>query len=182
MYKNILVTGRPRVGKSTLIWRVVDNLKRLGCGDVGGFYTLDIRRDNERVGFSIRTIDGKSGRLAEVGLESRYRLGKYGIDMESFENVALPALEHAIGQQQLVVVDEIGFMEIKSRRFQELVIRALQSPSPVLGSIMRKPCYFADDIKKRDDVRLIAVRSDNRDVLVSEITAALTPLLAASVS
>ncbi len=178
--KNILLTGRPRVGKSTLICHVVENLKRLGHNAIGGFYTLDVHRDDQRVGFSINTIDGKTGRLAEIGLASRYRLGKYGIDMESFENVALTALEDAIARKQLVVIDEIGFMEIKSKRFQQLVIRALDGPSPVLGTIMRKAFYFADDIKKRQDVQLVTVSADNRDALVSEITGMLTPLLAES--
>jgi nucleoside-triphosphatase len=168
------------VGKSTLICRVVQNLTRLRHSAIGGFYTLDLRRDDQRVGFSINTIDGKTGRLAEVGLASRHRLGKYGIDMTSFENVALTALEDAIAQNQLVVIDEIGFMEIKSKRFQQLVIQALDSPSPVLGTIMRKPFYFADDIKKRDDVWLITVHAGNRDTLISEITDMLTPMLTVS--
>ena len=165
------------MGKSTLICHIVENLKRLSYNDIGGFYTLDVRRDNERIGFSINTLDGRSGRLAEVGFRSRHRLGKYGIDMVSFESVALNALEEAITREQLVVIDEIGFMEIKSKRFQQLVIRALDSPSPVLGSIMRKSFCFADEIKKRDDVQLITVRVDNRDVLLPEITGMLTPLL-----
>ncbi len=180
MQKNILLTGRPRVGKSTLICHVVDNLKRLGYNTIGGFYTLDVCRDNERIGFSINTIDGKTGRLAEVGFASRYRLGKYGIDMANFETVALTALEDAITRQQLVVIDEIGFMELKSRHFQQLVVRALDGPSPVLGTIIRKPFYFADDIKKRDDVQVITVRADNRDTLVSEITDMLMSLLVVS--
>lgn len=178
--KNILLTGRPRVGKSTLICRVVENLKRVGHNNMGGFYTLDVRRNNERIGFSIQTLNGKSGRLAEVGLVSRYRLGKYGIDMASFEHVALTALEAAIAREQLVVIDEIGFMEIKSQRFQRLVIRALDSSSPVLATIMRKSFHFADAIKKRNDVRLITVRADNRDTLVSDITDMLAPRLALS--
>jgi nucleoside-triphosphatase len=157
----------------------VENLKHLGHNEIGGFYTLDVRRNNERIGFSINTLDGRRGRLAEVGLVSRYRLGKYGIDMASFENVALNALEEAITRKQLVVIDEIGFMELKSQRFQQLVTRALDSSSPVLATIMRKAFYFADDIKKHNDVQLITMRVDNRDTLVSEITAMLRPLLAA---
>lgn len=176
--KNILLTGRPRVGKSTLVCRVVDNLKRLGYSGLGGFYTLDIRRDAERIGFTINTLDGRSGRLAEVGLASRYRLGRYGIDMASFEKVALNALEAAIHHKRLVVIDEIGFMELKSRRFQQLVIRALDSPTPVLATIMGKSFYFADDVKKRGDVSLITVRADNRDSLVIQIAETLAPLLA----
>jgi nucleoside-triphosphatase len=98
--KNILITGRPRVGKSTLVMRVTGKLRELGHTDIGRFYTLEKRQEGKRIGFDIQTLDGRVGRLALVGLESRYRLGKYGIDMECFEAVALTALEDAIKKGQ----------------------------------------------------------------------------------
>ncbi len=171
--KNILLTGRPRVGKSTLVMRVTERLKGLGHADMGGFYTLEKSREGKRVGFNIRTLDGREGRLAEAGLESRFRLGRYGIDMESFEAVALSALEGALEKGHMVVVDEIGYMELKSRRFRHLVERALESPRPLLATVMRSRFDFPDSIKARDDVTLITVRVDNRDRLVDEIVGML---------
>lgn len=166
------------MGKSTLVRRVVENLTQFGISTIGGFYTLEMRSGTARTGFTIHTIDGRTGRLAEVGLPSRHRLGRYGIDLAQFETVALTALEQAIAQQHLVVIDEIGFMELKSRGFQQLVRRALDGPSPVLATIMGKPFYFADEIKQRDDVELITVRADNRDALVLQISDELKrPLL-----
>ena len=91
--KNILLTGRPRVGKSTLVRRVIERLRNLGFTTMGGFYTLEVAEGGTRLGFDIHTLDGRIGRLARVGLESRHRLGKYGIDLEQFESVAIPALE-----------------------------------------------------------------------------------------
>lgn len=173
--KKILLTGRPRVGKSTIIQRVVERLRGAGFKDIGGFYTSEIRRTGERIGFAINTLNGKVGRLAEVGFESPYRLGKYGIDMESFDTIALRALEDAIpptfpqGGERLIVIDEIGYMELKSRRFRELVIKAMDSPAFVLATIMRSRFDFANDIKARPDVEVIVVRVDNRDRLVDEI-------------
>lgn len=167
--KNILLTGRPRVGKSTIIQRVVERLKDRGFKNIGGFYTAEIRVNNERVGFMINTIDGRRGRLAEVGFESPYRLGRYGIDLKSFEDIALTSLEDAIKGGGLIVIDEIGYMELKSRRFRELVIKALDSPAPVLATIMRSRFDFPEMIKSREDVELITVRVDNRDRLVDEI-------------
>lgn len=99
--KNILLTGRPRVGKSTIIQKVVERLRSTGFTNIGGFYTSEIRKGGEHVGFAINTIDGKVGRLAEVGFESPYRLGKYGIDMEAFERIALAFLEDAISNPKL---------------------------------------------------------------------------------
>jgi nucleoside-triphosphatase THEP1 len=173
MRKNILLTGRPRVGKSTLIQRVVERLRQEGLLAIGGFYTAEMSRHGERVGFSINTLDGRIGRLAEIGLESRYRLGRYGIDMEGFEGIALTALEEAIRAGGLIVIDEIGYMELKSRRFRELVVRALDSPAPVLATILRSKSDFGDGLKARHDVELITVRVENRDQLVDEIVAKL---------
>ena len=167
--KNILLTGRPRVGKSTLIRKVVERLKELGYKNIGGFYTLEVRKEGERAGFSINTLNGKTGRLAEAGFESRFRLGRYGIDMESFEGVAVKALADAIDKADLIAIDEIGFMELKSRRFRELLIKALDSPKPVIATIMRSRYEFVDRIKEREDTETMVVRVENRDGLLGEV-------------
>lgn len=167
--KNILITGRPRVGKSTIIHRVVESLKSLGYTDIGGVYTPEMSLEGKRVGFSIQTLDGRVGRLAEVGLQSRFTLGRYGIDMEQFESIALSALEDSIRQSKMVVIDEIGYMELKSHRFRELVLEALNAKPPVLATIMRSHFAFPDAIKARNDVMLITVKVENRDRIVDEI-------------
>lgn len=94
--KNLLLTGCPRVGKSTLVRRIVERLRELGVTRMVGFYTLEVSQEGKRVGFDINTLDGRIGRLAREGFESRHRLGRYGLDMERFESVAVPALEEAI--------------------------------------------------------------------------------------
>lgn len=174
--KNILITGRPRVGKSTLILRVVEEaLKREGCLP-GGFYTLEVRDGGNRIGFNINTLDGKTGVLARVGLDSSYRLGKYGIDVGQFEEIALAALSDAIEKREIIVIDEIGYMELKSRRFRELVIRALDSQKPLIATVMKNRFDFPDSIKARGDTEVVTVRVDNRDILVNEIAGSLKRL------
>ncbi|MBI5286816.1 MAG: AAA family ATPase, partial [Deltaproteobacteria bacterium] len=144
---------------------------------IGGFYTLEVRRGGERVGFSINTLDGRSGRLAEAGLESRFRLGKYRIDMEQFESIALSALEDAINKGDMIVIDEIGYMELKSHRFRELVQKAINSPQPLLATIMKSRYDFADAMKSRRDVELITVKVENREGLVDEVVGRVKDLL-----
>ena len=173
--KNILLTGRPRVGKSTLILKVVERLKKEGSLP-GGFYTNEVREGGSRIGFNIDTLDGKTGVLARVGLESSYRLGKYGIDMEQFEDIALAALEDAIEKSEVIIIDEIGYMELKSKRFLDLVLMALDSQKPVLATVMKNRFDFPDSIKARDDTEVIIVRVDNRDILVDKITGLLKKL------
>ena len=175
--KNILITGRPRVGKSTIIKKVVERFRLLGYTKMGGFYTSEMVKDGRRAGFVIHTLDGRSGRLAEIGLESRYTLGKYGIDLAAFESIALSALEDAINLGYLVVIDEIGFMELKSRRFRELVSNALTLSPPVIATIMRSSFDFPDTIKAREDVTLITVRVENRDRVVDQIVEMVRDLI-----
>ncbi len=167
--KNILLTGRPRVGKSTIIKGVVERLRSAGYKNIGGFFTSEMSRDGQRIGFSINTLNGRVGRLAEVGFESPYRLGRYGIDMKSFEDIALTALEDAIKTGGLIVIDEIGYMELKSPRFRGLVVKAMDSPPFVLATIMRNKFDFPDRIKARGDVEIITVRVDNRDAVVDKL-------------
>jgi len=173
--KNILLTGRPKAGKSTLVLKVVETLKKEGCLP-GGFYTMEVREGESRIGFNINTLEGKTGILARVGLESSYRLGKYGIDMEQFEEIALAALEYAIEKREIIIIDEIGYMELKSRRFRDLVLMALDSEKPVLATVMKNRFDFPDSIKARDDTEVIRVRVDNRDILVDKITGSLKKL------
>ena len=78
MGKAILLTGRPRVGKTTIIKDVVRKLP----GRAGGFYTEEMRERGRRQGFKIVTLDGREGILAHVGIKSRMRVSKYGVTVQ----------------------------------------------------------------------------------------------------
>ncbi|PYL56298.1 MAG: AAA family ATPase, partial [Verrucomicrobia bacterium] len=106
MTKKILLTGRPGCGKTTLIKRVVDELAL----PAGGFYTEEIRRRGERVGFKIITLSGEEAVFADVDFKTPQRLGKYGLDLAALETVGVEALRTAVRGRQLVVIDEIGPM------------------------------------------------------------------------
>lgn len=167
--KNILLAGRPRVGKSTLLFHTIEKLRQIDISDIGGFYTLEVSSGGKRIGFDINTLDGRIGCLARIGLDSPCHLVKYGIDMKQFESIALSALEDAIKNKSVIVVDEIGYMELKSMWFRELIEKALNSPKPVIATIMRNRFDFTDKIKAREDVMLITVTAENRDRLINDI-------------
>jgi len=98
MKKHILLTGKPGVGKTTVIKKIVP---LLGV-DAGGFYTEEIRVMDRRMGFRIVTLDGKDGILAHVDCNSNYKVGKYRVDLDSFEKVAIPALEKAVKDKSII--------------------------------------------------------------------------------
>jgi nucleoside-triphosphatase len=157
----VLLTGRPGIGKTTLIRRFLASVRV----QAGGFYTEEIRRGGQRLGFSLNLLSGRRCVLASVEIAGRWRVGKYGVDVRTFESAAVPEIEDAISQNRLIVVDEIGKMELFSERFQEVVRRALDSPAPVLATILSRPHPFADEIRRRRDVTILEVTPANRDRL-----------------
>ena len=165
MTKKILLTGRPGCGKTTLIKRVVDELAL----PAGGFYTEEIRQRGERVGFKIITLSGEEAVFADVDFRTPQRLGKYGLDLAALETVGVEALRTAVRGRQLVVIDEIGPMEIRSPVFCDVVNDALDSGEPILGTITARSFPFTNAIKKRHDVTLIEVRPNNREQLALEL-------------
>lgn len=95
--KNVLVTGRPGVGKTSVVEAVAREFPQAG----GGFTTSEIRERGVREGFRVTTLDGKSAVLAHVNFRERVRVGKYGVDVPAFEQLALPAMEDAILRRRI---------------------------------------------------------------------------------
>ncbi len=166
MTEKVLLTGRPGCGKTTLIKRVVSNLARRA----GGFYTEEIREGRTRAGFKIVTLDGEEAVFAHVDLKTPEHVGKYGLDLSALERIGVGAVHQALQARRLVVIDEIGPMEIRSLIFRDAVNEALDSEVPLLATIFARPLPFTEAIKSRPDVTLIEVRRDKRERLVSELS------------
>jgi nucleoside-triphosphatase len=161
----LLITGRPGSGKTTLIKRVLEKLSQ----PAGGFYTEEIREHGTRVGFKIVTLDGQEAVLAHVDFTAPERVSKYGLDLRGLEKIGVNAIHAAMKARQLIVIDEIGPMEIRSATFRDAVIEALDSDNPVLATIFARPLPFTEKLKRRHDVTLIELRPDNRTKLVSQL-------------
>ena len=166
MRPHILLTGKPRVGKTTLLKQIIQDLK--SCG---GFYTEEIIEDGRRIGFKIKTLDGKEGILAKEDLKSRYRLGKYRINLEDLEKIGIETIENALNDKEIVVIDEIGKMELFSQAFKDIVLKALDSDKRVIGVIHRGRLRFLNAIKSRKDVLVFKVNLDNHKELLNKISA-----------
>ena len=162
---NIFITGKPGVGKTTLIKELAETLS----GKAEGFYTEEVRKEGVRTGFSVKTLDGKIGTLAGIDVKSPYRVSKYNVDLEDFESVALPAVELALANSRTVIIDEIGPMELYSERFKEVVVKALDSQSRVVATIKMKGLSFVDKLKSRDDVVLYTLTYNNRKEILRNI-------------
>ena len=166
MSQRVLLTGRPGSGKTTLIKRILNEVPQR----FGGFYTEEIRDHGARVGFKVVALGGGEAVFAHVDFKTPERLGKYALDLSALEAVGVNAIRKAVHGERLIVIDEIGPMEIRSAPFREAVVDALDSELPVLATIFLRSLPFTDAIKSRPDVELIEVRPNNREELVPQMS------------
>jgi len=166
MVKNIFITGLPGCGKTTLIKEILKELKI----PAKGFFTEEIRKGKERIGFKIVTLNGKEGILAEKGFKSPYRVSKYGVILKDLEEIGVREIEEGLKGDFLIVVDELGKMELFSNKFREVILKALDSQkNKILGTIMLKPNPFCDKIKQRKDTKILYLTRENRERIKKEI-------------
>lgn len=164
--EKILLCGPPGIGKTTVIKRLAEHLAGSACG----FYTEEIRKFGSRLGFRIVSLDGKSGLLAHVARADGPRVGKFRVDVAQFEDVALPALGE---KGEVVLVDEIGKMELHSEHFKMAVDRLFEGERSVIATVASASHSFTDRLKRRPDVDLFEVTRYNRFRLPEVILARL---------
>jgi len=160
-----LLTGMPGTGKTSIIRQVISQSNR----NAGGFYTEEIRSVGIREGFRIVTLDGKDGILAHIAIDSPFRVGKYGVDISVLDNIGVESIYNAIKNNELIVIDEIGKMELFSPRFITAVQDALNSPKRVLGTITLKPHPLADAIRLSKSIRVAELTRNNQKYVLAEI-------------
>jgi len=165
MIKNIFISGLPGCGKTTLIIEILKELKI----PARGFFTEEIRRGGKRIGFKIITLSGKEGILAHVDIKSPFKVSKYGVNLKDLEEIGVKEIERSLKENFLIVVDEIGKMEIFSSKFREAILKALNSKNKVLGTIMLKENPFCDKIKQRKDTKVFYLTRENREKIKKEI-------------
>jgi len=165
-----LISGKPGAGKTTLVQKII---KRMESINMAGFYTSEIRATGSRLGFELQGLNGGCRTLAHVEIDSQqHRVGRYGVDKDGFEKF-LATLDLFNPDVELIVIDEIGKMELFSNRFRNLVCDALNADKQVLATIPLKGNDSIRGIKKRPDIHLLEVTNANRDCLPEAIVKVL---------
>jgi len=163
--ERIVITGRPGVGKTTLIERVVSKLSL----PVGGMITKEIRKCGHRVGFSVIDVaTGQEGILAHIHQQSGPKIGHYRVNLHDLEQIGIAAIDRALAAGTLVVIDELGPMELTSREFIPAVERVIESDVPFIISThanLDHPLIH----RLRQEFTLYRVKMGNRDQLVERI-------------
>jgi len=163
--KNILLTGLPGVGKTTLIRNILRETQNL---NPTGFYTGEIRDKGIRKGFSLTSTAGDNAILAHENIKSRFKVGKYGVDVAEFEKF-IAGIPFRNEHNGLAVIDEIGKMECLSTMFGDMVMELLSSGKPVIATVALRGSGLIELVKTRPDVELIMITKDNRNQLLSGI-------------
>lgn len=161
----VLLTGLPGSGKSTILLKVVERLRREGLR-IGGIITPDVRVRGRRVAFKVVDLySGREGILASSELETGPRVGRYRVNVPGFEEVALPALEYAERECDLIGIDEIGRMELYSQAFRRKIEELFTSEKPIIAVVHRN---YLRTYGGRGT--LLTVTPENREALVETIT------------
>lgn len=163
---NVLITGFPRVGKTTLINNVIEKIQK-SCD---GIITKEIRKDGKRKGFKIETLSGLEAILASKdNISSRYRVSTYGVYLENIDKI-VKSLEITIqrSEPEIIIIDEIGKMELFSNSFKVFLEKCLDK-NKVLGTIMLKDNTYANKIKNRTDTVVYQLKRENTSEIEEKI-------------
>ncbi len=181
IHPKIGITGLPRSGKSAVLDKVVSMViaehkadsRRSGTGSgvIGGMRTKAIIEDGERVGYACIDIEtGESGVMAHREIDSRNRILGYGIDPSEVDRVGVPAIQNAVGNCEILVIDEVGKFSVESEGFVAAVRGALDYDMPTLLTLHKKSRHpLLQDIRRRDDGRILEVTPVNRALLPYKI-------------
>jgi nucleoside-triphosphatase len=131
-----------------------------------GFVTEELREGRQRVGFAVETFDGERATLAHVTFSGPPRVGRYGVDLEAFERVALPSLA-GVEEPELVVIDELGKMELASEAFRGAVSELFDRRLPLVATVHVARHPVTDALKR--DAEVVRVTRGNRDELPAMI-------------
>ncbi len=169
--KNIFLTGSPSSGKTTVIKKVIEGMDH----PANGFYTEEEKIDGKRVGFLMKTLDGKRGYLAHQDIKSDFHIRRYGVSIENIENIAVPSITPV--KNNIIILDEIGKMECFSGAFKQAAANVLDEPNIVIGTITFGGDGFIREVKKRKDIEINEVTMDNRNSLPDLILRKISNLL-----
>ena len=165
MVRKILLTGRPGVGKTTLLIETIRELEGRGL-KVGGMISQEVRAGSVRVGFEISDLaSGQKGWLAHVEQPEGPQIGKYRVNLKDLVEIGVNAINRAASDSTIsvIAIDEIGPMELYSDDFKKAVEKAVEAEKPLIGTIHYKArSTLIDRIRSRSDVKILEITHDNR--------------------
>lgn len=169
------ITGLPNTGKTQLLMKIIDMLESEEM-IVGGMITEAIIFRNKKVGFYvIDWLTKKKRKFAHENIDSTIHVENYGVDMRALDAVGVKAIKAAINEADVIIIDEVGKMEVESPGFVKVVNDALDCDKPLILTLHKKSRNpLLQDIRRRDDLRILEVTPVNRNLLPYKIMDLMT--------
>ncbi|MDR3074781.1 MAG: NTPase [Candidatus Methanoplasma sp.] len=164
------ITGLPGSGKTYALLKVIEMLSDEELV-IGGMIDEPLTDGKRRTGFSVRNIlTGEKRVFASADIESKIMIGKIGVDISEFEKVSISAIRTACEECDIIIIDEVGKVEVESQAFIDVVKEALDADKPMILTLHKKSRNpLLQDIRRRDDVRILEVTPTNRNILPYKI-------------
>jgi nucleoside-triphosphatase len=173
-FKNILLAGPPRVGKTTVVQKVLARAR----ARFGGFFSQAVDQAAVRRDFRLITVQGRNRSISRKRVIRRFELTSLiGLDVADLESRGISAIRQALERCQVVVIDEIGLHQTLSGPLQQAVLRALDSERPVLGTVPLHGTPFIEGLKARPDTLVFEVTTENRVLLPDRVARELNELV-----
>jgi len=162
------ITGKPGIGKSTVVRKVLKSLRDEHIS-AGGILTEELRKNKMRVGFIVEDIStGDRGILAHIEIKGKPKVGKYGVNIAELEHIGVKAIRNAIDNADVIIIDEIGPMELKSDAFVNAVEDSVKSGKCMIVTVhLRSNHALVRNIKKT--FKMFEVTISNRDRLPAAV-------------
>ena len=155
----------PGSGKTTLINRICDHYKSRAL-KVAGISTREVREGNERIGFKITDLSSnKEGWLARTGERAGPRVGRYFVVSEDLEAIGVGALNRAAEEDaSLIIIDEIGPMEMTNPAFRTAVSKVLGSNRTIVATV-KYGSHYPEVERTQGEIVRLEVAKNNRELI-----------------
>ena len=164
--RHLFLTGDKQVGKSTLLRRLIE-AKKLNCA---GFETQSFYLGDERRGFILH------GRVQMPPYENdciccaRVEARRSVPVLPVFDENGTKMLQQSrLSNSPYILMDELGKLERQADAFIREIYACLDSDKRILGVLQKCGSEHVEDITKRDDVTVITVTSENRELLFEQL-------------
>jgi len=159
---NLFLTGEIRIGKTTILQNALEKVN----SSIGGYIT-ERNNKGDMTTFTVRSLYDcvEKFEIATINTKEKTK----NIFKDSFE-IRLPSiLDNSFNNRDLIILDELGFMENDIDSFTSRIYRILDSEKPVFGVLKDFDCEFLNNIKNRDDTILLTITERNRDTILDEV-------------
>jgi nucleoside-triphosphatase len=134
-------------------------------------FSREKRLNQVREGFEIVDVgSAKVGCLAHINQKEGSAVGKYRVNIANLESIGVEAINRSVEQNDVVVIDEIGPMELVSSKFCQATEKALNSNKLVIAVVHQKAQdQIVTEVKQRLDAEIITVSVENREGLADKL-------------